>query len=70
VLEAEITSPEEKFAKLYLNGLKLGMAGHFCHSSYGHGKNKIGGSWSRSAWAKGKNLSQNILRAERAGSMA
>jgi hypothetical protein len=39
------------FMRPYLNREKLGMVVYACHCKDG-GKLKIGGSWSRSTWAK------------------
>jgi hypothetical protein len=45
---------QKKFARLHINGKKLGVVMNTCHPSNG-GKHKIR-LWSRSAWGKSENL--------------
>jgi hypothetical protein len=58
----------KRFARPYLRK-KLGVVVHTCPTSYLR-KAKIGGSWSRQAWAEKWDPISKITRAKRAGGVA
>jgi hypothetical protein len=55
LFQASPQKKKKKFVRPHLKRKKLDMVMCTYHSSYS-GKGKIGGSWSRPAWAKGKTL--------------